>query len=235
MGTQVASTGLSAQSAAQGALWWAGAMTIPAWMVETEWPRHWPGASARRCRCHGATGPGAVGSAETRFGWFATAGTCAHRNPVAVPATIAGDSRRRMVYKIGVHAARQLALAVGELSTEDLLTLGRQTVADHLLSGNPGDVLVSLARSEGALDETAWAAGNKDKIVEQVSAFLSSAFKEELDLYDAVQELAAEPPCSVAGSWPTNSCASRISIPTHCLTRATRCTARRVWLPSHSR
>ncbi|HTK00053.1 MAG TPA: NEL-type E3 ubiquitin ligase domain-containing protein, partial [Bordetella sp.] len=58
----------------------------------------------------------------------------------------------------------------------------------------PDSVLVAVARAEGKVDEAAWAARDHEKIAAQVNAFLQSEFKDEIDLYGALEGLAAEPP-----------------------------------------
>jgi Leucine-rich repeat (LRR) protein len=115
---------------------------------------------------------------------------------IVVPDGIAQDrdSRRRMAYRIGALSARELGLDAGGFDTEDLIALGRQTVADHAMAGTADNVLVALARAEGKVDETAWATGDQDTVAAQVSAFLESEFKDEIGLYRALEGLAAEPP-----------------------------------------
>ncbi|HTK02715.1 MAG TPA: hypothetical protein VL522_24020, partial [Bordetella sp.] len=101
---------------------------------------------------------------------------------IAVPDEIAQDSRRRMAFKIGAWSARELGLDAGAITTRDLIALGQQTVADHVMSDAPDSVLVAVARAEGKVDEAAWAARDHEKIAAQVNAFLQSEFKDEIDL-----------------------------------------------------
>lgn len=113
---------------------------------------------------------------------------------IAVPEEIDGDGRRRMLFKLGVLAARELALDTGELSAQDLLALGRQTVADHMMAGTADNVLLAMARAEGKVDDTAWKARDSEKIAEQVDAFVRTEFKDEIALHRSLAGLAAEPP-----------------------------------------
>jgi Leucine-rich repeat (LRR) protein len=113
---------------------------------------------------------------------------------VVMPDEIAGDSRRRMMFRLGQQAARELGVKLSGSGPDDLMALAQQIVIDHALSGNPYGLFVSLARLEGKLDEAAWAAADKEKIVDVVAAFLQSTFKPESDMYGALAELAAAPP-----------------------------------------
>jgi hypothetical protein len=114
--------------------------------------------------------------------------------PKAMPADIANDMRRRMIFRVGEQAALELGLDPDGHDADALMALGRQTIIDHALSGDPYGVLVGMARREGKLDEAAWIAGDKDKIAEQATAFVHSVFKSEIELYNALGELAAAPP-----------------------------------------
>ncbi|AOB32117.1 hypothetical protein AKI39_17455 [Bordetella sp. H567] len=113
---------------------------------------------------------------------------------IVVPESIARDSRQRMAFKVGVHAARELGLDDRALDAEELTALGRQTVADHILAGTTDSILLAVARVEGKVDEAAWAARDQDKIAEQVGAFVQAEFADEIDLYQALDAMAAEPP-----------------------------------------
>ncbi|CAM3778167.1 NEL domain-containing protein [Bordetella sputigena] len=113
---------------------------------------------------------------------------------IEVPRDIGHDSRRRMLFKAGVLAAGELGLDAGDFDRDSLIALGRETVADHLTSGASGDVLLALGRLEGAVDDAALAAGDTEKISAQLGAFLHAAFKDEIQLYEALEGLATEPP-----------------------------------------
>ncbi|OZI19666.1 hypothetical protein CAL26_18895 [Bordetella genomosp. 9] len=113
---------------------------------------------------------------------------------IAVPPQIAGDARQRIAYRTGVAAARELGLDTREFDAETLMELGRQTVADHMLSGTADDILIAVAGLEGKIDGAAWASGDPDRIAAQVEAYLRSEFQDEIDLYQVLDALAAEPP-----------------------------------------
>ncbi|CAM3778126.1 NEL domain-containing protein [Bordetella sputigena] len=113
---------------------------------------------------------------------------------IAVPAGIAQDSRRRMAFRAGVLAARELGLDAGGFSPDVLIALGRETITDHVMSGTAAGVLVVVARLEGKVDDGAWAAGDKDEIARQVAAFLRAEFQAEIDLHQALEALSTEPP-----------------------------------------
>ncbi|OZI61638.1 NEL-type E3 ubiquitin ligase domain-containing protein [Bordetella genomosp. 11] len=113
---------------------------------------------------------------------------------IAIPDSVGRDGRRRMAYKLGVLAARELGLDAAAIGAQDLMALGGQAVADHALSGTPEGLLVAVARMEGKVDDGAWASGDKDRIAAQVDDFLRAEFKDEMDLYQALDALAAEPP-----------------------------------------
>ncbi|CAM3846168.1 NEL-type E3 ubiquitin ligase domain-containing protein [Bordetella bronchialis] len=113
---------------------------------------------------------------------------------IVVPAGIAGDSRQRMAYRMGVLAARELDVGLAGLGTEDLVALGREAIADQVLSGTVSDVLCVLARLEGKVDDAAWMSRDADRIAGQVDAFLRTGFQDEIALYQALQGLASEPP-----------------------------------------
>ncbi len=103
---------------------------------------------------------------------------------IAVPAAIASDGRRRIAFRLGVQAARELGLDIAGLASEDLIALGRQTVADHAMSGTPDGLLRRRGAGGGGsgVEDAAWASGDKDKVAAQASAFLRCEFKDELDL-----------------------------------------------------
>ncbi|CAM3778039.1 NEL domain-containing protein [Bordetella sputigena] len=112
---------------------------------------------------------------------------------IAVPDAIAGDSRLRMAFFAGALAARELGLNVRGSSTDELIALGRETIADHVLSGTVSEVLIAVARQEGKVDDAAWKARDTDKIAEQVDAFLQTEFRAEIELYQALEGLASAP------------------------------------------
>ncbi|WP_427183673.1 NEL-type E3 ubiquitin ligase domain-containing protein [Bordetella bronchialis] len=115
---------------------------------------------------------------------------------IAEPDAIARDGRRRMAYRTGVLAARELGLDTRRHGTDELLALGQETIADHVMAGSASQVLVALARLEGRIDDAAWASRDPDRIAGQVDAFLRTEFKDEIDLYEALDGLVAEPPPS---------------------------------------
>ncbi|CAM3741555.1 NEL-type E3 ubiquitin ligase domain-containing protein [Bordetella flabilis] len=117
--------------------------------------------------------------------------------PKAMPEDIARDMRRRMIFRVGEQAALELGLDLEGHDADAVMALGRQTIIDHALSGDPYGVLVSMARLEGKLDEAAWAAGDEGKIAEEAAAFARSVFEAEIELYEALGELAAAPPLPV--------------------------------------
>ncbi|ARP82736.1 hypothetical protein CAL12_19195 [Bordetella genomosp. 8] len=113
---------------------------------------------------------------------------------IAVPPEIARDGRQRIAYRTGVAAARELGLDTREFDAETLMELGRQTVADHILSGTADDILIAVAGLEGKIDGAAWASGDPERIATEVETYLRSEFQDEIDLYQALDALAAEPP-----------------------------------------
>jgi hypothetical protein len=117
--------------------------------------------------------------------------------PSVMPEDIARDSRRRMIFRVGEQAARELGLNLDGKEVDALMALGRQTIIDHVLSGDPYGVFVGMARLEGELDEAAWIAGDKEKIAGQATAFVQATFKAEIELYGALSQLAAAPPLPV--------------------------------------
>jgi Leucine-rich repeat (LRR) protein len=113
-----------------------------------------------------------------------------------VPPEIAHDSRQRLAFRLGAEAARQFGLEPAAHGTAGLVALGRQVVVDHVLAGKQGHfpLLLVIARQEGALDEAAWAANDKETIADQAHAFFASIFKPDIDYCSALLAIAAIPP-----------------------------------------
>jgi Leucine-rich repeat (LRR) protein len=129
--------------------------------------------------------------------WPRPAPSAPPSGPDAMPDDIARDMRRRMIFRVGEQAARDLGLDLAGQGPDAMMALGWQTIIEQALSGDPYGVFVSMARLEGRLDEAAWIAGDKEKIAEQATAFVQSAFGAEMELYGALSQLAVAPPLPV--------------------------------------
>lgn len=101
-----------------------------------------------------------------------------------------------MLFQLGRQVAAALGLDPGQYRTEEYIALAEETMRDHLLSGNAQHLplLIGMARGAGKLDNADLDTGDGDRIAEQISAFLESAFKQEIELSNVALDLAQAPP-----------------------------------------